>query len=397
MDPMEVAHLEGALVGAGRTPPSPERPEAPSSRPRPHWLRVRATEPVAEDALRVSFDVPPELTSAFAHRAGQHVSLRAPEVGDDLRRSYSVATPAGSGRLEVVVQRLEGGRFSTYVHEGLRPGTEIEVMTPTGRFTTDFGPDRCRHYGFVAGGSGIVPIYSLLATALRVEPRSHVSLVYASRTTARTILLDELKDEKDRALDRFLLFHVLSREPQEHPLGSGRLDRARLSALLRAVFVEGSVDEWFLCGPSGLVETAAATLAAHGVDPRRVHRELYHSGPPPAPRSGSDASAASETPSETPSEAPSEAQVTAVLDGRRVSFSVPRRGPAILDALLRHRPDAPYACRGAVCGTCRARVLAGRVEMDRNFALDADEVAAGFVLTCQAHPTSPEVVVDYDQ
>lgn len=339
--------------------------------------------------MRVSLVVPPELATAFAHRAGQHVSLRAPEAGDDLRRSYSVATPAGSGRLEVVVQRLEGGRFSTYVHEGLRPGAEIEVMTPTGRFTTDFHPERRRHYGFVAGGSGIVPIYSLLATALRVESRSQVSLLYASRTTARTILLDELKDEKDRALDRFLLFHVLSREPQEYPLGSGRLDSDRLSALFRTLSLEGSVDEWFLCGPVGLVETAAATLAGHGVDGRRVHRELYHSGPPPTAVAGGRPDA--------PSRAPSDTQVTAVLDGRRVSFPVPREGPPILDALLRHRPDAPYACRGAVCGTCRARVLAGQVEMDRNFALDADEVAAGFVLTCQAHPTTPEVVVDYDQ
>ncbi|HEX2375589.1 MAG TPA: 2Fe-2S iron-sulfur cluster-binding protein, partial [Actinomycetota bacterium] len=314
------------------------------------------------------------------------LALRCTIAGDDVRRNYSICTPPSAGRLRVGVKLLPGGVFSSYAMERLRVGDTIEVLTPTGQFFTPLDPAQAKHYGAVAAGSGITPILSIIASALEVEPGSRATLIYANRTTGNIMFLEELEDLKNRYLGRFQLIHVLGDEWREAELLTGRLDRDRLTAILDTL-VEPDVDEWFLCGPLDLTETVSATLVDRGVDPDHIHRELFHVDPlPPRPaRPAADA------------EADGGAKVTVVLDGRGTSFTLAPGSEPILDAALRLRGDAPYACKNGVCGTCRAKLVEGKVEMAQNFALERDEVDRGYVLACQSHPTSDQVTLDFDQ
>jgi ring-1,2-phenylacetyl-CoA epoxidase subunit PaaE len=351
-----------------------------------HSLRVAELERLTDDAVAITFEVPAELAEEYRFVAGQHVALRCAVAGDHVRRNYSICTPAGSGRLKVGVKRLPGGVFSSYAMERLAVGDTIEVLTPTGQFFTPLDPGQAKHYGAVAAGSGITPILSILATALEVEPDSRATLIYANRTTGNIMFLEELEDLKNRHLGRFQLIHVLGEEQLEAELLSGRLDRERFSALLDGL-VTPDVDEWFLCGPLDLTEAVQATLVERGFDPDHIHRELFHVGTgtarrPPPPAATSDAGGA---------------KVTVVLDGRGTSFTLqPGAGP-ILDAALRLRNDAPYACKNGVCGTCRAKLVKGKVEMAQNFALERDELERGYVLACQSYPAAGEVTLDFDQ
>ena len=363
-------------------------PVAPVAPPRRHAvlheLRVAAVEPLTEDSVTITFDVPDALRDDYHFVQGQHVSVRCRVAGDELRRNYSICTPAGSGVLRIAVKRLEGGAFSSYAHSRLRAGDVLEVMTPTGRFHTALDPARARHHAFIAAGSGITPVLSLLATTLEVEPRSRVTLLYGNRTTASIMFLEELCDLKNRHPARFHLVNVLSRERQESELLSGRLDPERLSRVLDALVDPAGVDEWFVCGPRAMIDGARVALVARGVDAAHVHGELFHAGADPSP------------PLPPAATAEGTSRVTVVLDGRSSTFELTPGGERILDAALRVRGDAPFACRDGVCGTCRARVLEGAVTMDRNHALEPSEVDAGFVLACQSHPASPTVTLDFD-
>ncbi len=355
-----------------------------------HRLRVASVDRLTEDSVAVTFEVPDELRDDFAFLAGQHLSVRAPALGDDVRRNYSICAPATGGPLRIGVKRLPDGAFSSYAAERLRPGDELDVMTPSGTFSTPLDPRRARRYAAVAAGSGITPVLSILATALAVEPDSTAALIYVNRRTSTIMFLEELEDLKNRYPERFQLINVLGSEPTEVEMLSGRLDVERLGRILDTLLPVDDVDEWFLCGPLPLTDTVRGVLLDRGVDGARVHRELFHVGPT-APRVRSDAG--------TPGAgAPvGGSAVTVLLDGRTAEFRLPPDGEAILDATLRVRADAPYACKNAVCGTCRARVMEGRVEMDSNYALEPDELARGFVLTCQSHPVTDRVVVDFDQ
>lgn len=351
-----------------------------------HPLRVAAVERLTDEAVALTFEVPPELRADYAFAPGQHLTVRTEIDGVEVRRNYSICAPATSGRLRIGVKRLAGGVFSGHATGKLQVGDVVDVMTPTGRFTTDLDPDRPRHYCAVAAGSGITPVLSIVATVLEVEPRSTVTLLYGNRTTASVMFLDELADLKDRYPTRLALMHVLSREPHEVELFSGRLDAARLARLFATVVDPRTVDQWFLCGPFAMVESAREVLAAHGVDAAHVHTELFHvEGEAPRESAVVDDRLAAGT-----------SAVTVTLDGRASTVAVPRSGVRILDAVLAVRADAPYACKGGVCGTCRARVVSGEVAMERNYALEADEIADGFVLACQSHPVSDEVVLDFD-
>ncbi len=345
-----------------------------------HTLRVAAIEPLTDDAVALTFDVPPELRDDYAFTAGQHVTIGC---DDGVRRSFSICTPPSSGRLRIGVKRLPHGYFSEGVLGRLEPGDEIEVMTPAGRFTPSLDPAAERSYVAIAAGSGITPVLSIVATILEVEPKAEVTLIYANRSHRSVMFADEVHDLKDRYLERFRLLHVLSREAQEVELLSGRLDAERLRAMLETVVPPQKVDEWFLCGPVAMVTELRDELLAHGVSV--VHTELFHTDSvprtPPAPVDAADGEGA---------------DVTIRLDGRSSSFRLGAGGVPVLEAVLGVRPDAPFACRGGVCGTCRARLVEGTVAMDTNWALEPDEVAAGYVLTCQSHPTSERVVLDYD-
>ncbi|NEB80346.1 phenylacetate-CoA oxygenase/reductase subunit PaaK [Streptomyces sp. SID14478] len=358
---------------------------AAAARARFHRLPVRAVDRLTDDAVALTFAVPEELREAFRHAPGQHLALRRSVDGTEVRRTYSIcsAVPAGEPprELRVGVRLVDGGAFSTYAHKEIAVGDEVEVMTPAGRFTLDPAPG---HYAAVVGGSGITPVLSIASTLLAREPGARFCLVRSDRTTASTMFLEEVADLKDRYPDRFQLVTVVSREEQQAGLASGRLDKERLAALLPALLPVGEVAGWFLCGPFGLVQGAERALRGLGVRRERVHEEIFHvdDGPVPA--------------RPAPAAAPAHSTVTAQLDGRAGTWPV-QDGESLLEAVLRNRSDAPYACKGGVCGTCRAFLVQGSVRMDRNFALEPEETEAGYVLACQSHPTTEKVELDFDR
>ncbi|GAA3760562.1 phenylacetate-CoA oxygenase/reductase subunit PaaK [Plantactinospora mayteni] len=358
-------------------------------RPVFHPLPVRAVDRLTEDAVAVTFEVPAELRDTFAFRAGQHLTVRRVLAdGAEVRRSYSIcSTPAeldATGQLRIGVREVPGGAFSSFAVSTLRAGDTVQVLPPLGTFGTAFAPDRVRHYAGVVAGSGITPVLSLVATALAVEPASTFTLVYGNRYGRTVMFVEELADLKDRYPERLHLVHVLSREPGESPLLHGRVDAERLGRLLDTVVPAERIDEWFLCGPYGMVLDARRVLAERGVPDRAVRAELFHVDAPPAPPV---------RPVETTADAGTE--VTIRLDGRTSSFRM-GRSERVLDAALRVRGELPYACKGGVCSTCRAKLVSGEVSMARNYALEPDEVAAGYVLTCQSSPVTDTLMVDYD-
>jgi ring-1,2-phenylacetyl-CoA epoxidase subunit PaaE len=354
-----------------------------------HPLRVACIERLTDDAVAITFDVPPDLREQFRFRAGQHVSIRSPVVGDDVRRNYSICAPAtGEQRLRIGVKRIPGGVFSSYVAEHLRPGDLLDIMTPTGTFSTALRPGQRKRYGAIAAGSGITPVLSILSTALEVEPESSAVLVYVNRTTLNIMFLEDLEDLKNRFPDRFQLIHVLDEEPLDVEILSGRLDADRLGRILDHLVLPDDVDEWFLCGPLPMTDVAREVLLGYGADDQHVHRELFFVGPPPA---------AARPAAQNQAEPETGASVTVLLDGRSQTFVLAEDGASILDATLRYRTDAPFACKNGVCGTCRAKVVEGAVRMDANYALEPADVAAGYALACQSHPAADRVVLDFDQ
>lgn len=355
-----------------------------------HTLRVSEVETLTDDAVAVRFRIPPELADDYVFEPGQHLTLRASIDGAAVRQSYSICQPRGghgrAGELRVASARVPGGRMSTWLNDVVKVGDEIDVMTPMGTFTSPTRPGVARHHVAIAAGSGITPVLSLLATVLEEEPDSRVTLLFGNRRTSSIMFLEELEDLKNAYPSRFQLVHVLSREAPDVELFHGRLDRARLEAIIASLLPVETVDEWYLCGPFGLVTGAQELLLERGVPKDRIHHEIFHvdDGREPAPRVEVDASA------------PPEAVVTITLDGRTTQVPMPTVSESILAATLRMRPDAPFSCTGGVCGTCRARLVEGEVRMDRNYALEPEEVAAGIILACQAHPVTETVRLDYD-
>ncbi|MCX4534037.1 2Fe-2S iron-sulfur cluster-binding protein [Streptomyces sp. NBC_00841] len=350
-----------------------------------HPLRVRAIEQLTDDSVAVTFAVPPELRETFRHKPGQHLNVRYTVHGEEIRRSYSICTPAADApadpELQVGIRLVDGGAFSTYALKELAVGDQVEAMPPMGRFVLT---PRAGRYAAIVGGSGITPVLSIASTLLAREPEARFCLIRSDRTAASTMFLDEVADLKDRYPDRFQLVTVLSREEQQAGLPSGRLDRKRLTGLLPALLSVGEVDGWYLCGPFGLVRAAEDALHGLGVDRARIHQEIFHVDDGPA------------APARTRIEAPAHSTLTATLDGRSGNWPV-QDGESLLETVLRSRSDAPYACKGGVCGTCRAFLVSGEVRMNRNFALEPDETGAGYVLACQSHPLTPEVELDFDR
>jgi ring-1,2-phenylacetyl-CoA epoxidase subunit PaaE len=351
-----------------------------------HPLPVAAIDRLTDDAVAVTFEVPPGLRDAYAFSAGQHVTVRLAGPGEEeVRRSYSIcSTPAelaAHGRFRIGIRQIPGGAFSTFADKTLRPGDTVDVLTPLGNFTTPFDPRRRRRYAAIAAGSGITPVLSLLSTALSTEPESTFTLLYGNRYARTVMFADELADLKDRYPGRLHIVHVLSREPQEARLLSGRLDPDRLGEIFDRLVPVHLIDEWFLCGPYGMVTAARSLLAARAPD-TLVHLELFHVDDEPPP-----------PPAEEPTAG--EVEVTIRLDGRASTFQMGRH-ERVLNAALRIRAELPYACKGGVCSTCRARLVEGEVRMAANWSLEPDELAAGYVLTCQSSPVTDRLVVDYD-
>ncbi|OKH99970.1 phenylacetic acid degradation protein [Streptomyces sp. CB02923] len=381
-----------------------------------HPLRVAEIERLTDDAVAVTFQVPPALHKTFRHVPGQHIALRRTVDGREIRRTYSICAPASDEpTLRVGIRLVEDGEFSTYALKELAVGDTVDVMAPAGRFVLEPRPG---HFVGIVGGSGITPVLSIVTTLLTRRPDARFCLIRSDRTAASTMFLEEVADLKDRFPDRFQLVTVLSREDQQSGLPSGRLDEARLRELLPALLPVDSVDGWYLCGPFGLVQAAERALRGLQVPRNRIHEEIFHiSEPAPAESAlaGADtalAGAASTAATGTLSAAaggsttllggppalrtPVHSTVTATLDGRAGSWPVVD-GESLLESVLRNRADAPYACKGGVCGTCRAFLVSGEIRMDRNYALEDEEVASGYVLACQSHPVTEEVELDFDR
>ena len=361
--------------------------------PRFHALTVAEVRRETSDAVSIAFTVPPALAADYAFAPGQYLTLRRTIDGEDMRRSYSICAGPDDGELRIAVKRVPGGPFSTWATTALKPGDPVEVLTPTGRFgapgTVAAGAaDQARVYAGFAAGSGITPILSILRGVLAREPASRFFLFYGNRTSGDMLFREALEELKDRYLDRLSVFHVLSQEQQDVPVLSGRLDAERVRLLLRHIVPADIIDQAFVCGPEGMIETVAATLREIGIAEDRIHIERF-------------VSALSGRPAVRPPlpSAPAEEArciATVILDGKRTDVPV-AEGEAVLDAALRAGLDLPYACKGGMCCTCRARLMEGAATMAVNYSLQRWEIEAGFVLTCQAHPTTPRVVVDYDQ
>jgi ring-1,2-phenylacetyl-CoA epoxidase subunit PaaE len=345
-----------------------------------HPLRVAAVERLCDDAVAVTFEVPAELTAAYAFRPGQSLTVRRPADDADERRSYSICAPAGAAP-RIGVREVPGGLISRWLVHDVRVGDAVEVAPPSGTFTPDLAAGG-RHV-MIAAGSGITPVLSIASSLLR-NPAAQVGILYGNRRADTVMFAEELADLKDSHPSRVELVHLLSREAREVDLLSGRLDAARLRALLPVLIDVPAVDHWWLCGPFGMVTDAVEVLGRAGVPAERIHRELFWVDEVPPEPKRADAH---------PTGPGSE--VTVLLDGRTTTMTV-TGGTTVLEGAQRSRPDLPFACKGGVCGTCRARVVEGEVTMRRNFALEPAELAAGFVLTCQSTPTTEKVVVTFD-
>ena len=349
-------------------------------------LTVAEIVPETAEANSIRFSIPPELRERFAFKAGQHLTLKATIGGEEVRRNYSLCTAPDEQDWMVTVKRIAGGAFSNWVGDALKAGDTLDVLPPHGSFTTDFAPSARRHIIGIAGGSGITPVLSLLRTTLREEPQSQFTLLYGNRDSSSIIFLDNLAQLKDRYLGRLSLHHFLAEEEGDIDLFNGMLDRARCDEAITALVGDlASVDAWFICGPGPMMDAAEGALLDRNIDKDRIHIERFTADRPSAALAAEMAQLQTQAAGTT---------VSVTLDGRtrRVAFTEAN----ILESARVSGLPAPFACKAGVCATCRAKVTSGKVEMVARYGLTDEEVAAGYVLTCQSVPVGDGVAVDYD-
>ncbi len=351
-----------------------------------HALKVAEIVPETAEAYSIRFEIPADLRQAFRFRAGQHLTLRATIGGEEVRRNYSLCTAPADGDWMVTVKRIGRGLFSNWVGDQLKPGDTVEVMVPHGSFTTEFAEEWTRHLVGIAGGSGITPVMSLIKTLLREEPQSRFTLLYGNRDSSSVIFLEALAALKDKHLGRLELYHFLDQEEQDIELFNGMLNRGRLEeAITHLVPDAGDVDGWFICGPGPMMDAAEGALLDRNIAKERIHIERFTADRPP------EAVAREMAQLQTQAEG---VTVSVTLDGR--TRRVPFTAGNILDSAREAGLPAPFACKAGVCATCRAKVTKGKVEMAVHYGLTDEEVAEGYVLTCQSVPVGDGVAVDYD-
>jgi ring-1,2-phenylacetyl-CoA epoxidase subunit PaaE len=358
-----------------------------------HPLRVKAIEPDTAEAVIVSFEVPADLRETFGFTQGQYLTLRRDIDGQDLRRSYSICAGLDDGELRVGVRKVRGGVFSNWINAHLRPGDAVQVMAPQGRFFVPIEPGAARHHVGIAGGSGITPILSIMKTVLAREPKSRFTLIYGNRQLQSTMFKEEIEDLKNRYMTRLVLHHVFSDEHTDSPLGHGVMNREKIGEFLQTVVPAGSIDHAYVCGPFQMNDEAEAAMLAAGVPEERIHIERFGVALPSATSAGQVGAVVHEA---LPGDA-KQARITIVRDGLQREIAFTEGQPSILDAASAAGLEVPFSCTSGVCGTCRAKLVEGEVRMERNFALDKNEVAAGFVLTCQAHPLTERVTLSFDE
>jgi ring-1,2-phenylacetyl-CoA epoxidase subunit PaaE len=350
-------------------------------------LTVAEVIPETDEAKSFRFDVPLELAETFRFKPGQHLTLRADIAGEDVRRNYSLCVAPQEGALKVTVKRIEGGAFSNWANENVRPGDRLEVMAPHGSFTWTFDPAARNHYVGFAGGSGITPVMSLLKTALTTEPHSRFTLLYGNRDSQSVIFLEELARLKNRFMDRLQVHHFLAEEAEDIELFNGILDRTKCDDILARLVDPKQIDAFFICGPGPMMDAAEAAIQAHGVPHERILIERFTAGRP------SEAVAAALA---AKREEARGLPIWVTLDGRKRRIAFDAEAGNILDSARAAGLPAPYACKAGVCATCRARVVSGEVEMGARYGLSDEEIAAGYVLTCQSVPKGEGVELDYD-
>ncbi len=356
-----------------------------SHAPRFHRLAVNDLRRETADAVSLTFAIPKTLEGDYRFSPGQYLTLRTMMEGEEVRRSYSICSGPDDGELRIAVKKVDGGAFSSWAADELRCGDELDVMTPTGRFGVAPSPGEARvHVGFAAG-SGVTPILSIVKGVLAREPDSRFFLFYGNRSTAGILFREALEELKDRFMSRLSVFHVISGEEQDIPILHGRLDGEKVRMLLRFLVPAASIDHVFICGPAGMSEDIEATCRDIGIAADRIHVERFVSefGGKPRPKAV------------IPAGTPPKAIAALIIDGKRREVPV-AEGEAILDAALRAGLDLPFACKGGMCSTCRAKLVEGAAQMEVNYSLEPWELAKGFILTCQARPTTERVVVDYD-
>ncbi len=349
-----------------------------------HFYKVKVSEIIKEtqDCVSIAFDITDDLWPLFQFKQGQNITIKAHL--DDIRRTYSICSSPVENKLKVAVKRVPNGVFSTYAVEKLLPGDELEIMQPAGSFFTEVNPEQKKSYVFFAAGSGITPVISIIKTILATESQSTVALVYGNKNVNNIIFREELESLKNRFLERLSLTYILSREQTESPLNSGHINAEKCEAL-KPILQYEHVDEFFVCGPEQMIFSVRDYLAGIGIPATKIHFELFLA--PAAPKK-------TET---KPVADADKSRVTITVDGRTYVVPVPYQNETILDAGLDRGINLPYSCKGGVCTTCRAKLLEGNVEMDCNYGLEDYEVEQGYILTCQSHPRTPDVKVDFDQ
>lgn len=354
-------------------------------------LKIADVRRETTDCVSVAFAVPAELRDEFRYVQGQNITVRMHTDGVEIRRSYSICSSPLEAELRIAIKKVEGGIFSTWANERLAAGQELEVLPPGGKFYTELKPGNRKHYLAFAAGSGITPVISMVKTVLAMEPGSRFTLVYGNRHRSSIIFREELEGLKNRYMDRFSLHHILSREELDIALYSGRIDAIKCGELCGRLIDLSSADEVFLCGPSPMIFSVKEWLEGQGVDRKKIHFELFHT------LEGSGAVQGNRVAEvRTADGTAAQSRVTIKLDGISHAFDLPYEGASVLEAAMMKGVDLPFACKGGVCCTCRAKLVEGKVEMDVNYALEADELAAGYVLTCQSHPRSAKVIIDFD-
>lgn len=352
-----------------------------------HPLSIKEIRKETPDCVSVVFDVPENLKDIFMFKQGQSLTMRTTIKGEEIRRTYSICSSPIDNEWRVAIKKVDGGLFSSLANDQLKKGDVLEVMPPVGKFYTELDPANNKNYVAFAAGSGITPVLSLIKTTLVTEPHSTFTLVYGNRNRSSIIFFEELEGLKNKFIDRFNLIHVLSREKTDASLNFGRINEEKLRELEKLIDYS-QTDEFFLCGPEEMIFAAKDFLEVKGIDKKHIHFELFTS-----PGQKTTKSKAQKTKAENGAKS----NITVKLDGRTFSFDLPlSSNTTILDAALQQGADLPYACKGGMCCTCKARLLEGEVMMDVHWGLEEEEVEKGYVLTCQSHPKTENVVVDFD-
>ena len=350
-------------------------------------LRVKEVRKETSDCVSIAFEIPSQLQEKFKFIQGQYITLRTKIANEEVRRSYSVCSSPLDHELRVAVKQVTNGVFSTFANTALKKGDVLDVMPPMGKFFTPLHAEQKKNYVGFAAGSGITPLLSIIKTTLLTEPQSHFTLVYGNRNRHSIIFREALEALKNKYMNRFRLIHILSREKMDTVLNTGRIDAAKCHSLFEKTVDISQTDEFFLCGPEEMIFSIKEVLETKGVDHKKIHFELFTSP-------GQDKKR--QTIQATDTDTQPKSSITVKLDGISFDFDLAKNGLAILDAALQNGADLPFACKGGVCCTCRAKLVSGEVRMDVNYGLEPDEIEQGFILTCQSHPLSEKVIVDFD-